>query len=92
MRILAVIGVLAIVVGISAAVFFFGGFYNVAATVEDPAIVRWALIHVRTASIDRHAQDRPQPPSTLLPACKPAPKHSLHRAARIVMARPASIG
>jgi mono/diheme cytochrome c family protein len=59
MRILAVIGVLAIVVGISAAVFFFGGFYNVAATVEDPAIVRWALIHVRTASIDRHAQDRP---------------------------------
>jgi mono/diheme cytochrome c family protein len=59
MRILAVIGALAIVVGISAAVFFFGGFYNVAGTVEDPAIVRWALIHVRTASIDRHAQDRP---------------------------------
>src|SRR5215510_559072 len=59
MRILAVIGALAIVIGISAAVFFFGGFYNVAGTVEDPAIVRWALIHVRTASIDRHAQDRP---------------------------------
>jgi cytochrome c553 len=59
MRILAVIGALAVVVGISAAVFFFGGFYNVAGTVEDPAIVRWVLIHVRTASIDRHAQDRP---------------------------------
>ena len=36
MRILAVIGVLAIVVGIGAAAFFFGGFYNVAATAEDP--------------------------------------------------------
>src|SRR5262245_32714516 len=59
MRILAVIGALAIVIGISAAVFFFGGFYNVAGTVEDPAIVRWALVHIRTASIDRHAQDRP---------------------------------
>ena len=59
MRILAVVGVLAIIVGISAAVFFFGGFYSVAGTVEDPAIVRWALIQVRTASIDRHAQDRP---------------------------------
>ena len=59
MRILAVIGALAIVVGISAAVFFLRGFYNVAGTVEDPAIVRWALIQVRTTSIDRHAQDRP---------------------------------
>jgi len=49
MRILAVVGVLAIIVGISAAVFFFGGFYSVAGTVEDPAIVRWALIQVRTA-------------------------------------------
>ena len=59
MRILAVVGALALIVGISAAVFFFGGFYSVAGTVEDPAIVRWALIQVRTASIDRHAQDRP---------------------------------
>jgi mono/diheme cytochrome c family protein len=59
MRILAVIGALAIIVGIGAAVFFFGGFYSVAGTAEDPAIVRWALIQVRTASIDRHAQDRP---------------------------------
>src|SRR4029078_3268764 len=63
MRILAVVGVLAIIVGISAAVFFFGGFYSVAGTVEDPAIVRWALIQVRTASIDRHAQD--QPPASI---------------------------
>jgi mono/diheme cytochrome c family protein len=59
MRILAVVGALAIIAGIGAAVFFFGGFYSVAGTAEDPAIVRWALIQVRTASIDRHAQDRP---------------------------------
>jgi len=54
-----VIGALAIVVGISAAVFFFGGFYNVAGTVEDPAIVRWALIQVRT--IDRSPCARSAP-------------------------------
>src|SRR4029077_10990890 len=59
MRILAVIGALAIIAGISAAVFFFGGVYRVAGTVEDPAIVRGALIQFRTASIERHAQDRP---------------------------------
>ncbi|MFZ0067623.1 MAG: c-type cytochrome [Pseudolabrys sp.] len=59
MRIFAVVGALAIIAGIGAAVFFFGGFYSVAGTAEDPAIVRWALIQVRTASIDRHAQDRP---------------------------------
>ena len=59
MRILAAIGALAIVVGIGAAVFFLGGFYNVAGTAEDPAIVRWALIQVRTASINRNANDRP---------------------------------
>jgi mono/diheme cytochrome c family protein len=59
MRVLAVIGALAIIFGVGAAVFFFGGFYSVAGTAEDPAIVRWALIKVRTASIDRHAQDRP---------------------------------
>src|ERR1035438_6227318 len=38
MRILAVIGALAIVIGLGAAAFFFGGFYSVAATAEDPAI------------------------------------------------------
>ena len=63
MRILAAIGAIAIIVAIGAAVFFLGGFYNVAGTSEDPAIVRWALIQVRTASIKRHAQD--QPPANL---------------------------
>jgi mono/diheme cytochrome c family protein len=63
MRILAVIGALAIIVAIGAAVFFFGGFYSVAGTDEDSSIVNWGLIKVRTASIDRHAQD--QPPASI---------------------------
>jgi len=63
MRILATIGALAAILAIGAAVFFFGGFYNVAGTVEDPAIVHWALVKVRTASVDRYAHD--QPPASI---------------------------
>ncbi len=63
MRILAAIGALAVIVGIGAAVFFFGGFYSVAGTAEDPAVVTWALTRVRTASINRHAGD--QPPASI---------------------------
>ena len=59
MRFLALIGALAVIVGIGAAVFFLGGFYSVAATAEDPGIVRWALIQARTASINRHATEQP---------------------------------
>ncbi|HET9716035.1 MAG TPA: cytochrome c [Pseudolabrys sp.] len=59
MRVLAVIGALAIVVVIAAAVFFFGGFYSVAATAEDPTLVQWTLVRVRIASINRHATDDP---------------------------------
>jgi mono/diheme cytochrome c family protein len=55
MRLLAFIGALAIIIAVGAAVFFFGGFYSVAATEEDPGIVKWALIKVREASIRRHA-------------------------------------
>jgi hypothetical protein len=62
MRVLAVIGALAIVVAIGAAVYFFGGFYSVAAT-EESAPVAWALVHVRDASIDRHATEAPPPKS-----------------------------
>lgn len=58
MRILAAIAVIGIVLAILAAVFFFGGFYNVAASQDDPAIVKWALVKVRNASIARHAGDR----------------------------------
>jgi mono/diheme cytochrome c family protein len=65
MRILAVIGALAIIIGLGAAVYFFAGFYSVAGTTEDPAIVDWALVRVRTASINRHAQDQPPPPASV---------------------------
>ena len=63
MRILAAIGALTIIIGIGAAAYFFGGFHSVAGTAEDPAIVEWALVRVRTASINRHAQD--QPPASI---------------------------
>jgi len=59
MRLLAVIGLLAIVVAVAAAVFFMGGFFNVAATNAEPAPVSWALIKTRMASVDRHATDQP---------------------------------
>ena len=57
MRILAVIGALAIIIAIGAVVFFFGGYYSVAGTAQDPAIVASALIKVRQASISHHATD-----------------------------------
>lgn len=63
MRILALIGALGLIVAIIAAVFFFGGYYNIAATEQDNGAVAWALIQVRQASIDRHATDTP--PGTL---------------------------
>jgi mono/diheme cytochrome c family protein len=58
MRILAAIGALGIVLAVLAGAFFFGGFYSVAGTSEDPGIVKWALTKVRSASITRHATDR----------------------------------
>ena len=59
MRRLAFIGVLAILGAIGAGVFFFGGYYSVAGTAPEPGLIAWALIHVREASIDRHATDAP---------------------------------
>jgi len=59
MRVLSAIGALAIVVGLAGAIYFFGGFYSVAGTKEDPAAVTWALTQVRTASINRHANHIP---------------------------------
>ena len=59
MRILTLIGALAVAASIGAAIIFFGGYYSVAGTQEDPAIVHWALVQVRTASINRHATDTP---------------------------------
>jgi mono/diheme cytochrome c family protein len=63
MRLLAIIGALAIIVGILAGGFFFGGFYNIAASVEDPQLVSWALPKVREASIDRHSKGLAPPMS-----------------------------
>jgi mono/diheme cytochrome c family protein len=59
MRLLAFIGALGIVVAIAAGVFFFGGFFNVAASEEDNPAVKWALIRVRSAAIERHASGTP---------------------------------
>lgn len=59
MRILALIGALGIIAAVAAAVFLLGGYYNIAATQQDPGIVAWVLVHVREASISRHATDTP---------------------------------
>jgi mono/diheme cytochrome c family protein len=56
---LALVGLLAILGGIVAVVFFFGGYYSVAGTADEPDVVKWALVHVRKASIERHAKDSP---------------------------------
>jgi mono/diheme cytochrome c family protein len=62
-KVLGLIGLLTSLVGIGAAIFFFGGFFDVAANHPDPDIVNWALIQVRKASIARHATN--QPPASL---------------------------
>jgi mono/diheme cytochrome c family protein len=59
MRILTVIGALAILAAIGAAIFFFGGVYSVAENEDDPAVVSWALANVRAASVARHATEAP---------------------------------
>ncbi len=59
MRYLAGIGIIAILAAIGAGIFFFGGYYNVAATSADPAAVDWALVRVRMASVSRHAEITP---------------------------------
>ncbi len=58
MRILALIGALAIIGAVGAAIFFFGGFYSVA-EVEEKGVVAWALASVRQASVARHADGAP---------------------------------
>jgi hypothetical protein len=59
LKFLGVIGLLGILGAVAAAIFFLGGFFNVAATAQDPGFVNWALIQVRQASIARHATDSP---------------------------------
>jgi mono/diheme cytochrome c family protein len=58
MRFLAIIGALAIIAAISAAIFFLGGGYNVAGTSEEPSIVNWTLAYVRAASIEKRANNQ----------------------------------
>jgi len=59
MKLLAFVGVLAILAAVGAGFFFFGGYYNIAAAELDLGIVKWALVSVRTAAIERHATDKP---------------------------------
>jgi mono/diheme cytochrome c family protein len=58
-KLLALIGLLAIVVAILAAGYFLGGFYSVAATEPEPDIVAWALTRTRVSSVARHATGTP---------------------------------
>ena len=59
MRLLALIGALAILFAIGAAIAFFGGFYSVAENEDNPAFVNWALTNVRAASVARQATETP---------------------------------
>jgi mono/diheme cytochrome c family protein len=59
LRILRNVVLLLIVVALGVAVYFVGGFYNVAASQDDSDIVNWALEHVRDASVARHATELP---------------------------------
>jgi mono/diheme cytochrome c family protein len=65
MRVLAAIGVLAIVIAIAASAYLFGGYYNVAASSEDISPVTWAIGEVREASMDRHFHAVGEPPFKL---------------------------
>ena len=60
MRFLALIGALAIIAAIGAAIYFFGGFYNVGQSVDNPAIVDWALASARGASVAAHGTETPR--------------------------------
>jgi hypothetical protein len=51
MRVLAAIGILAILAVIGVAVFLFGGFFSVAANQPDLVAISWALEKIRNASI-----------------------------------------
>jgi len=55
MRFFAVIGLVAILLAIGSALYFFGGYYNVAAAQPDNSTVAWAIGQVREASIESRA-------------------------------------
>jgi mono/diheme cytochrome c family protein len=66
LKFLALIGLLGILGAIAAAVFFFGGFYTVAGTQEEPAFVKWGMVQVRQASIARQAATVGAPPANFV--------------------------
>jgi mono/diheme cytochrome c family protein len=59
MRLLSVIGALAIIAIVAGAFYAFGGYYNVAATDSEPGAIDWALQRIRIASIEKHATAEP---------------------------------
>src|SRR6476620_4018421 len=59
MRTLAFIGFLAILAAVISAIYFLGGYYDVSAQAEDPALVNWALVKVRSQAIQRASVDAP---------------------------------
>jgi len=59
MRVLAAIGAIGIAAAIAGLIYFFGGFYNVAALDPDNKAVAWALGYVREASVRQHAPQTP---------------------------------
>ena len=65
MRILALIGALAIVIAAAAGVFFLGGYFDVGAAWDDPAVVRWGLTQTREASIRHQSAAIGAPPIKL---------------------------
>src|SRR5437588_3811918 len=58
-NIFMIIDILSIIAAVAAVVYFFGGYYSVAATVEQSAFTKWMLFQVRVASVRRHATERP---------------------------------
>ncbi len=59
LKFLGLIGFLTILGAIAGAAFFFGGFFDIAASRPDSDIVKMAIENVRDASIARHATDKP---------------------------------
>jgi mono/diheme cytochrome c family protein len=63
MRFLAVIGALAIVLVIGAAIYFYGGYYNVAATSDSNSVVDRLVAGVREASVEHNVVHETPPVS-----------------------------
>lgn len=61
MRLLAALCVVLIAVIAAGAVYFFGGFYDVAASPPGNPLIEWAVKNIRSASIEKHSQAPPTP-------------------------------